>query len=108
MSIQKIIIEATITANATDEKLWEQSCPTIVNRRLVEVRAIFTGAGKLAIMRETDEVWTDEKTLLEQYKREDVLDVSWPGGVTMYLYGTDTSGAANAVKIALFYEELPV
>lgn len=108
MGTQKIVIEAIITGNATDQKLWEQSCPTILNRRLVEVRAIFTGAGKLKILRETDEQWAAEKTLLEQYKREDVVDVAWEAGVTLYLYGTDTSGAANAVKVALFYEELPV
>ena len=107
MGIQKIVIEATITASATDQKLWEQSCPTVINRRLVEIRASFTGAGKLKILRETDEVWAEQKTLQELYKREDVIDVAWEKGVTMYLYGTDTSGAANAVKIALFYEELP-
>jgi len=107
MSIQKEIIEATITGNATDQLLWQRTCPTVVNRRVVEVRTCFTGAGKLKLLRETDEMWADQKTIQETYKREDVVDVAWEKGVTIYLYGTDTSGANNPVKVALFYEELP-
>jgi len=37
MAIKKYLIEATIGANATDQKLWEMTCPTTVNRRVIEL-----------------------------------------------------------------------
>jgi len=108
MSIEKEIIERTIPAGAEKFALWQGSCPTVVNRRIVEIRASIAGSGVLMLYRETDEKWAEEKTLLDKYNEGDVVDINWGAGVTMYLYGTDRSGTANSIKVAIFYEELPI
>jgi len=108
MSVEKEVIEKAISANATKELLWQCSCPTVVNRKIVEVRASMAGAGVLHLYRETDEKWCEEKILLDKYNKPDVVDIDWSAGVTIYFYGTDRSGASNAIKISIFYEEVPI
>jgi len=108
MAIKKYLIEATIGANATDQKLWEMTCPTTVNRRVIETRSYLTGAGVLRLERETEQVTINEKTISDHYKRPDILDIAWEAGVTLYLYGTDRSGASNDIKYEIIFEEVPI
>jgi len=108
MSVQSLLIEATIPANATNRLLWNMTCPTTMNRKILEIRDYFTGAGVMDLVRETDTQYKSEKTISDFYKRPQVLEIDWGAGVTMYLYGTDRSGASNSIKMIIIYEETPV